>query len=128
DVECVAQGGVEVGSLDLAERADRAVVERRLRYRQEAVAVDDARLGESFVGADVDLRVDVSDRPGDRRARHGGENRNGAVPRQDTDRASIERRAERGPVDLAPSYQPGGVSAASRSAASTTDGSCGCRR
>ena len=55
DVQCIAQGPVQLGSLDLLEVPERCRVERRLRHREEVVAGDDARDGESLVGSDLDL-------------------------------------------------------------------------
>jgi hypothetical protein len=55
DVERVAQGLVESSSGDLVEVTDWFVVEVVASDRDDVVAADDARFGESLLGADLDF-------------------------------------------------------------------------
>ena len=68
DVECVSQGSIKFGPLDLVEVSHRLPVERLDGNGDDVVAVDDARLGKAFVRPDRDLGSDASDGSGDGRA------------------------------------------------------------
>jgi predicted branched-subunit amino acid permease len=58
------------------------------RYGDDVVATDDASFGQSLLWATFDLGGDSTDRPGDRRAVDRGQDRDGCITRQDTDRAT----------------------------------------
>ena len=68
DVECVSQGSIEFGPLDLVELSHRLPVERLDGNSDDVVAADDARLRKAFVRPDRDLGSDASGGSGDRRA------------------------------------------------------------
>jgi len=65
DIKGIAKCLVELSSLHRVEVTSRGWIENALRDRKDVVAVDHAGLWQSLVGANLDLRADAPNRPGD---------------------------------------------------------------
>ena len=66
NVERVSQCPIEFRALDLVELTHRAPIERIDGHGDNGVAVDHARLGETFVRSDRDLGANTAGGSGDR--------------------------------------------------------------
>lgn len=128
DVERVAQGLIESGPRDFVEMADGLGVEIVEPDRDEAVAVDDACLGEAVLGAELYFGSDSTDGASDRRAGDRRQHRDRAVAGEHAHGPASGGRTEVGPVDVVAGYHAGAVSPASRRADRSSAGSAGCRR
>ena len=128
DVEGVPQGAVQLGTLSDPQITDGPRFQFPLGDRYEIVAVDDARLRQSLLGPDLDLRTDMPNRSSDRCTRDCGQDLDSGVSCKDADGSPSCRRAKVGPDQVAAGYHSGTVLEARRLALMTTSGSCGTRR
>jgi len=125
DVQSESQSNVQFGAFDVIEATDGFSIEICDRYGDDVVASDDASFGQSLFGTDLGLGADSADRAGDGCARDRGQDRDGCITRENTDRATSCRRTKVSPHDVVASYHAGAVSAARRRADWTSAGSGG---
>lgn len=125
DVQCESQSTVEFGPCHLIEVADGFSIDIFDRYGDDVVATDDASLGQSLLGTDLDLGADSSDRAGDRCTSERGQDGDGRITRENADRATSCGRTKVSPDDVVASYHAGAVRAARRRADCTSAGSGG---
>lgn len=128
NIERVAQCVIQLGTLPKAETANGGAGEKAQGQRHDVVARDHTRFGQSFFGPDSNFRTYPANRSRNRSARQGRENFDGCISRQYAHRAPASRAPQVGPDDVAPGYQFGIVSLASRAATPTTIGSWGVKR
>ena len=125
DVQSESQSNVQFGAFDLIEATDGFSIEIFDRHSDDVVATDDASFGQSLFGTDLDLGADSTDRAGDRCAGDRGQDCDGCITRENTNRATSSRRTKISPHDVVASYHGGAVCAARRRADWTSDGSGG---
>ncbi len=102
----------------LIESANWLSVKHTLGDCEDAVAVDDTGLSKSLGLTDLDFGPDASDGAGKGGTGHRREYGDCRVSGQDANGSPTSRGTEVSPVDLAPHYHSGAVSAARRRAAS----------
>jgi hypothetical protein len=128
DIERVAQRVVQLGTFTNSEMANPTAGEHAYWQRHYVVAGDRTHFGESFFGANFDLRANPADRSCNRSTGHGRENLDGGVSGQYAHRTSASGTSQISPNNVTSGYQFGIVSPASRAATSTMIGSCGVKR
>jgi hypothetical protein len=108
--------------------ADPVTGEQVIRQRHDVVTSDHANFGESFLRSNFNFRANPANRSRYWGTRHGRENLNGSVSSQHAHWTPASGPTKIGPDDVPSGYQFGIVSLASRTAASSTIGSCGVER
>lgn len=114
---------VQLGSLSGVEMAHPTAGQQRNRHSHDVVARDHAHLGQPLFGADFDLRSNPPNGSSNRNADDGREDLYGRVSSQDAHWTPTSGTSHIGPENVAPGYQLGIASVASRAATSTIIGS-----
>lgn len=125
DVECVAQGPIQLDPGHRVELSHGTVIEISFRDSDDVVAVDRTHRWEPVGLSNFDFGGDPTERAANRSTGHRVEERDSSIPGQDTDRAATCRWTQVGPNDVIAGYHSGAVSAASRLDASSSRGSGG---